>query len=448
MAGYIPSTARQQREMLAACGFESFDDLFADIPECVRLKEPLRLPEAMSELEVTRHLRALAGKNRSADGAACFLGAGAYDHYIPAAVHHITARQEFATAYTPYQPEISQGTLQAIFEYQTLICELTGMDVANASMYDGATALAEAARMACDATKRKKLLVAQTLSPLSRRVAETYAHYKGCEILPIPAKDGVCDPGALTELLDTDTAAVLIASPNFYGCIEDLGQAAELAHRKGALLIASVSPIPLAVLRSPGELGADIAVGEGQSLGTPLQFGGPYFGFFAAKNALLRKMPGRIVGKTADRDGKPGYVLTLQAREQHIRREKATSNICTNEALNALAATVYLSLLGKEGLREVALQCFDKAHYACRRLTESGRFKPAFSSPFFLEFTVRSGGDVAALNAALLEENIIGGLDAGRYDPSLAGGWILAVTEKRTRQEIDRLVEKAVAFHE
>lgn len=444
MPGYIPTTREQQREMLAAVGMRDFSQLFADIPESVRLRQTLNLPAAMTEPEVTAHLRGLAAQNKDVGSMPCFLGAGAYDHYIPAVIGHLISRSEFQTAYTPYQPEISQGTLQAIFEYQTMICELTGLDVANASLYDGATAFAEAAAMACAVRRRRRVILSGALHPHARRVVETYMRFKGVEAVECPCLDGRTDLARLEELLTDGTAAVLIQSPNFYGTAEDMAGAARLAHGQGALLAAGCDPISLALLCSPGECGADIAVGEGQSLGNPLSFGGPYLGFFAAKREFMRKMPGRIVGRTVDKAGRVGYVLTLQAREQHIRREKATSNICSNEALNALAATIYLSLLGTAGLRETALQCARKARYAYERLVGSGAFEPAFGAPFYQEFTLRYRGDVKALNAALLREGILGGLDAGEYDPADAGLWIVAVTEKRTKAEIDRLAEKAV----
>ena len=446
MAGYIPNTPEQQREMLSAAGFTDFDNLFADIPESVRLHRPLNLPDAMSEPEVIRHLRSLSRKNTGADDCVCFLGAGAYDHYIPSVVGHLISRQEFQTAYTPYQPEISQGTLQAIFEFQSLICELTGMEVANASMYDGATALAEAASMACSSTRRKRVLLAASVNPMDREVVKTYARFRGNEIVTFGSADGQADLDELARLLTEETAAVCIQSPNFYGCVEDLERVSELAHAKGAMMLVSCDPISLGLLKSPGELGADVAVGEAQCLGNPLDFGGPYLGFFAVKNESMRKLPGRIVGKTTDSHGNEGFVLTLQAREQHIRRGKATSNICSNEALCALSATIYLSLLGRQGLREVALQCARKAKYAYDTLLGSGVFEPVFTAPFFKEFTVRYRGDVEALNRALVKDGILGGFSAQRTDPALTNSWIVAVTEKRTRAEIDELARKAVQY--
>lgn len=442
MPSYVPNTEEQQRKMLKKSGFADFDGLFADIPENVKLRRRLNLPEAMPEISLMPHMLKTAAKNYNTDEYTCFLGAGAYDHYIPAAVKHIISRQEFETAYTPYQPEISQGTLEAIFEFQSMICSLTGLDVANASLYDGATALAEAAAAACRATKRHKVLAAGALNPQYLEVVKTYGHFHGFDVVTAGLEGGLSAEG-LAQNTSDDLAAVLLQSPNFFGNIEDVGAAAELAHKNGALLVVSCDPISLAILKAPGELGADIAVGEGQCLGSPLSFGGPYLGFFAAKESLIRKIPGRIVGLTKDQNGKPGFVLTLQAREQHIRREKATSNICSNQALNALAATVYLSLLGKQGLKEVASLCTQKAHYAAARLAETKAFAPAFSAPFFKEFAVKYKGDVEALNKKLLKDKIIGGFDAGSVSGNLKGIWIIAVTEKRTREDIDNLAERA-----
>lgn len=432
--------------MLEKIGLSEIGDLFSDIPEAVRLNRPLNLPKAKPEMEIMPHMRKLAGKNASTDQYACFLGAGAYDHYIPSLIDSLISRQEFYTAYTPYQPEISQGTLQAIFEYQTMICMLTGMDVSNASLYDGATALAEAASMACHVTGRSELLSAKTIHPESREVVRTYARFGGKQVSEYGYKEGKGDLEALEQLLTDRTAAVLIQSPNFFGIIEDLKEAAELAHKNGSLLIVSCDPISLALIKPPAEWGADIVVGEGQSLGNPLSFGGPYLGFLAAKSDLMRKMPGRIVGETVDRDGRRGFVLTLQTREQHIRREKATSNICSNQALNALSAAIYLTTLGKAGLKEVASLCVQKAHYAYQELIRTGSFTPVFNAPFFKEFAVKRRGSVEALNNALLKDNIIGGYALEKDYPELENVWLLAVTEKRTRKEIDDLVEKAVAL--
>ena len=445
MSNYIPNTEAQQQEMLQSMGMHGIEDLFAELPEKVRLKRPLALPKAMPEMEIFPYLRQLADKNANIDSLVCFLGAGAYDHYIPSVISHLTSRQEFYTAYTPYQPEISQGTLQAIFEYQTMICLLTEMDVSNASMYDGATALAEAASMACQATKRKGILVAKTTHPESREVLNTYARFNGSQIAEYGYKDGKADLTLLERLLTPDTAAVIVQTPNFFGILEDLKELADLVHRNKSLLIASCDPISLALLKPPGELGADIVVGEGQSMGNQLSFGGPYLGFLAARTELMRKMPGRIVGETVDSNGKRAFVLTLQTREQHIRREKATSNICSNQSLNALTAAIYLTSLGKEGLKQVASLCVQKSHYAYQRLLDTGSFSPVFTAPFFKEFAVKYHGNVEELNGRLLKEGILGGYALEKKYPGMEGTWLLAVTEKRTKKEIDHLVEKAVS---
>jgi len=446
MASYISNTEEQQKAMLSDIGLDSIHELFTDIPEKVRLNREPGLPPVLSEMELVRHMQGLSGMNCNVDEYTCFRGAGAYDHYIPSIVGHIVSRQEFFTAYTPYQPEISQGTLQAIFEFQTMVCELTGMDVSNASMYDGATALAEAVSMACQHTRRNGVLIANTVHPESREVLKTYARFNGVRVKEIGYDNGRFDGNELESQLTGETAAVVVQSPNFFGIIEDVRKAAELAHKNKALLIVSADPISLALLKSPGESGADIVVGEGQSLGNPLSFGGPYLGFLATTKQLMRRMPGRIVGETTDSTGKRGFVLTIQTREQHIRREKATSNICSNQALNALAATVYMTVLGKQGLKEVANLCLQKAHYLHDQLIQSGKFKPVFSAPFFKEFVVKSICPVDELNGKLLAEKIIGGYSLKSDYPELEDGWLLAVTEKRTRQEIDRLVEKAVGY--
>ena len=445
MHRYIPNTAPQQKQMLSAIGADDISDLFDAVPEEVRLNRALDLPAAMAEMDVEKQMHSLAGMNAGTDDNICFLGAGAYDHFIPSVVGAMLQRQEFYTAYTPYQPEISQGTLQAIFEYQTMICMLTGMDVANASMYDGASALAEAAQMACHATGRNEVLAAGSVHPESRAVLKTYARFQGISVREFGHQNGGIDVSDLNEKLSDNTAAVIIQTPNFFGIIEDLREAEKLAHAKGALLIVSCDPISLAVLKAPGEMGADIVVGEGQALGSPMSFGGPQLGFFAATEKLLRKMPGRIAGQTVDAQGRRGFVLTVQTREQHIRREKATSNICSNQALNALAAAIYLTAMGKQGLRDVASQCLSKAHYAYTRLIETGAFKPVFDAPFFKEFAVRYKGDIASLNAKLMNDGIIGGYDLGRDYANMDNVWLLAVTEKRTKAEIDLLVRKAVA---
>lgn len=441
MFPYIPNTSEEREEMLKSIGMSSIDDLFSDIPEELKLNRRLNLEAPYSELEITNKLSSLSNKNLNCDDAVCFLGAGAYDHYIPSAISHIVSRSEFYTAYTPYQPEISQGTLQVIFEYQSLICELTGMDVANASMYDNATAIAEAASIAVGAARKKRIVVSKSVHPEARRVLATYMDFNNIELVEVDVKDGVTDLEKLAAAVDNKTAGVIIQSPNFFGCIEDGDAAAKIAHDNKANLIMSVDPISLGILKTPGEIGADIVVGEGQSLGNFMNFGGPYLGFMAVTNKLMRKIPGRLIGQTEDSDGKRAYVLTLQAREQHIRREKATSNICSNQGLNAVRATIYLSLLGKKGIKEVATQCLQKAHYAYDKLIATGKVKPVFNSPFFKEFAVELAGDVTTSNAKLQEAGIIGGYDLSKDYEDLKNTALICVTEKRTKAEIDKLAD-------
>ncbi len=440
MFPYIPTTPEDEQEMLKAAGLNSLEDLFADIPKDMKLNRELNLPKAKSELEVKSYLNSLANKNCSLSELTSFLGAGAYDHYIPSVVDHIISRQEFYTSYTPYQPEISQGTLQYIFEFQSLICKLTGMDVANASLYDGGTAITEAALMAAAYSRKNELIISKTVRPESRRVLKTYAHIQGLKVIEIDMKDGVTDLDKLEKEVSDKTAAVIVQSPNFFGIIEDLKTTGEIAHKgKKTTFIASVDPISLAILKKPGELDVDVVVGEAQGMGMPLSFGGPYLGFIASKKDYMRKLPGRIVGETEDVNGKRSYVLTLTAREQHIRREKATSNICSNQGLNVLAATVYMVTLGKEGLKEVALQSTKKAHYAFDKLTESGKYKPLFDKPFFKEFAVKSDIDPDKIIMDLRNENIVGGYDLGINYPEFKDSILYAVTEKRTKDEIDKL---------
>jgi len=441
MSRYIPMTESQQKEMLQSLGLDSVDQLFRDIPENVKLKRKLNIPEASDEYELLKHMRSLSKKNGNLNEYTCFLGAGCYDHYIPSIIWNLLGRQEFYTSYTPYQPEISQGTLQGIFEYQTMICELTGMDVSNASVYDGATAVAEAALMACNATGRNELLVARSLHPESKEVLNTYGKFRGYSINEIGYKEGQLDFEDLESKLNPNVAAVIVQNPNFFGIIEKLDEISDLVHKNKSLLIVSVDPISLGILKPPGEYGADIAVGEGQSLGNFPSFGGPYLGFFATTKALMRKMPGRIVGETTDSRGNRGFVLTLQAREQHIRREKATSNICSNQSLNAMAAAIYLSTLGKKGIKEVAMLCLQKSHYAMNQLVATGKFSPAFKAPFFKEFAVISTLPVNEVNRELLRKKILGGYVLDKNFPEISNGMLLAVTEKRTKEEIDLLAE-------
>ena len=443
---YLPHTEEDRRAMLAAIGVEKAEELFCDIPAQLRLNRPLQLPAALSELDLVNSLGQLAGLNANLQEYTCFLGAGAYDHYIPSVISHVTGRSEFYTAYTQYQPEISQGYLQALWEYQSMICQLTGMEVSNASMYDGGTALAEAAMMACNVTGRKEILVASTVHPHYRAILTTYGIDRNYKITELAYEDGTVNQEELAQLVSKNTAAVVIQSPNFFGCIEDVKKIADLAHTQGALLVAAVDPISLGILEAPGALGVDIVVGEGQSMGMTTAFGGPYLGFFAATEKLMRKMPGRIVGQTVDHEGNRGFVLTLQAREQHIRREKATSNICSNEALCALTAAVYLSAVGKKGLRQVAELSLQKAHYACRELTKVEGFTSVFGASYFKEFIIRCPKPIAQINEELLQEKMIGGLDLGIYYPELKNCMLLCVTEKRTQDDINRLVRKLGAM--
>ncbi len=439
---YIPNTKDDQQEMLEAIGVDSFDDLLQEIPPHLLFKGELELPPAMSEMEVMRHLRTLAAENENCEDNICFLGGGAYDHFVPAAVKHIISRSEFYTAYTPYQPEVSQGTLQAIYEYQTMICELTGMDVANASMYDGGSALAEAVLLACGHTRRAEVLVSATVNPNYRKIIRTYCAGQEISVKQIGWKDGATDLEALTSSISENTAAVVIQHPNYFGHLEEVEEISQIAHQRGALFITSNDPISLVLLQPPGAYGADIATGEGQSLGNQLNFGGPYLGIFAAKKELMRKMPGRIVGQTVDLQGRRGFVLTLQTREQHIRREKATSNICTNQGLLMLAATVYLSLLGKNGLKKVAELCLQKSHYLANRINSLKGFRVQFRQPFFKEFVIQSELPAKDVIAKMLEAKIFAGVALKPDYPDLGNSFSCAVTEKRTKQEMDFLIDK------
>jgi len=439
MHRYIPNTEAEERLMLDSIGAKSIEDLFADIPAELGLNRRIDIRKAMSELELSGNMKKLSGANKSTEELTCFLGAGAYDHYIPSIVRHLAMRSEFYTAYTPYQPEISQGTLQAIFEYQTMICSLTGMEVTNASMYDGATACVEAAMMAVENARRSSILVSKTVHPEIRRVLKSYMHFRDVEVVEVDMKDGVTDVEKLKTLAEAGTAGVIVQNPNFFGVIEDLTDIEKIIHANKGVLIDYVDPISLGILKSPGESGVDIAVGEGQSLGNSLNFGGPYLGFLATNSKLMRKMPGRIVGQSDDVDGKRAFVLTLQAREQHIRRYKATSNICSNQGLNALMATIYMSTMGKAGLKEVAEQSARKAHYTMEQLTKSGKYKPLFNKPFFKEFAIVGDVSAAAVNNELLKNNILGGFQLDKEYPELKNGLLLCVTEKRTKEEIDKL---------
>jgi glycine dehydrogenase subunit 1 len=447
-ARYIPNTPAEQREMLHAIGAHSIDDLLAKVPQKARLSRPLQLSPALAEGELLGAMRALAAQNADADGHVCFLGAGSYDHYVPVVINHLISRGEFFTAYTPYQPEASQGTLRSIYEYQTMIAELTGLDVANASIYDGASSLAEAVLMAHSVTGRTEIVLTGALNPLYRRVSATYCDGPGLRLRDCPAPEGVIDLEAAGRLVGGKTAALVVQTPNFYGCLEDIAAAARIAHEAGALLLVVADPVNLGVLEAPGRLGADIVVGEGQGLGVSMSFGGPNLGVFATRNDLVRRMPGRLVGVTVDRDGERGFVLTLQTREQHIRRGKATSNICTNVALCALMATIYLATLGKQGLVRVGELSMAKAHYAAERLAAVPGVSLRFGAPFFKEFVVKLPKSPERVVTRLLRERLLAGVPLKGFDRKLGDCLLVAVTERRTRAEIDRLAEalaKAVA---
>ena len=444
---FIPNTCDTERAILENLGVASFNDLIANIPEKFREQCRINLPPALSEIELTKTMQELSEKNGNSDKQVSFLGGGSYDHFIPAVVDFLISRSEFYTAYTPYQAEVSQGTLQAIYEYQSQICHLTDMEVANASMYDGATALAEAAIMAANITQRKKFLVSPLINPLARQVLETYLSARDFILADLPEKNGQTDLSVLKEMIDNQTAAVLVQSPNFFGIIEDLNYIAEIIHAKSSLLIMSVDPISLAILKTPGELGADIAVAEGQPLGIHQSFGGPYLGVFTTRRQYVRNMPGRIVGQTTDVEGKRGYVLVLQTREQHIRREKATSNICTNQGLMALAATIYLSLMGKTGLRKVAELCLNSSHYLADKIAGlPGYSLPFAGQPFFKEFVVKTPRPATEIAAAALATGFFAGIDLGQYRREWENYLLIAVTEKRNLQEISDFVKILAKF--
>lgn len=438
---YLPMTIEDKEDMLSFLGIEDVNELFSDIPEEIRLKGKLNIPEALSEPETVRHFNRLAGKNVNSMEYAYFLGAGIYDHYIPSTVNHVISRSEFYTAYTPYQPEISQGELQAIFEFQTMICELTGMEVANSSMYDGPTALAEAANLAVGGAKGKKVVISRAVHPEARAILQVNAKGQNYEVVEVDVKNGKTDLQALEEAVDESVAAVIVQYPNFFGTIEDVAAIEEIAHKHKGLFVVSSNPLALGALQPPGAFGADIVVGDTQPFGIPMQFGGPSCGYFAVREKLMRKIPGRIVGQTVDQEGRRGFVLTLQAREQHIRREKATSNICSNQALNALAASVAMSALGKQGVQEVAWLNVQKSQYAKNQIAALDQYEIAFDVPVFNEFVIKVPGSVADINRKLLEQKIVGGYDLGRDYPELAGHMLLAVTEMRTKEEIDSLVQ-------
>ncbi|MEZ6052847.1 MAG: aminomethyl-transferring glycine dehydrogenase subunit GcvPA [Planctomycetaceae bacterium] len=433
---YLFVTDDQQQEMLETIGASSIDELLSQVPTELRLDRPLNIPPALTEPELERHLRQLASQNINGDRRVCFLGGGAYDHFVPAVVDEIVSRGEFYTAYTPYQAEASQGSLQAFFEFQTLICQLTGMEVANASLYEGGTAVSEAVFMAERVTGRdKRVVVLGSVHPQYREVVETYSRYLNCEVVTVPTPGGVADVNEVKAALNDQTSCLVIQHPNYFGCLEEAATLVQAAHDVGALAVVSVNPPTLGVLKRPGDYGADIVVAEGQPLGIPLQYGGPYLGLFACREKFVRKMPGRLIGQAKDRNGRTCYVLSLQTREQHIRRDKATSNICTNQGLLALRATIYLATLGPQGLKEVANLSCQKAHYAADRLSEIDGLTLAYDRPFFHEFTLKCAGSASALRDKAAQA----GYDIG---PETDNNTLLvAVTEQRTKAEIDGLIE-------
>lgn len=441
MNPYIPNGAKERETMLGFMGKTHIDELFTEIPSNLRLHRPLNIADGASEYDVLKQVRALASENIGVGSKTCFLGAGAYDSFVPSVVDQMILRSEFYTAYTPYQPEISQGTLQAIFEFQTMICELTGMDTANASMYDGPTAVAEGALMMTTATNRNRVFVSEGVSPEARQVLATYLVYRGIEVVTVPLVNGTTDKSFVEANFDKTVAGVIVQNPNFLGLVEKDAQAiGDIAHEsKGLYTIYVGDALSLAVCKTPSSLGADIAVGEAQSFGASLAFGGPYLGFMAASSKQVRKLPGRIVGQSLDADGKRAFVLTLQAREQHIRREKATSNICSNQGLIALVATIYLSMLGKEGLREAAIQSASKLQYLKGKLAEIG-VTPAIDAHAFREMAFVLPKPVAEINDKLIEKGFIGGYDLSAEYPSLGNAMLLCTTEKRSKEEIDAFV--------
>ena len=442
MNPYIPNTSCNIEGMLQKVGVKETSELFSDISESVKLSRPLNLDNALSELEIIKHMQGLASLNKSTTDLVCFLGAGAYDHYIPSIIKHISSRSEFSTAYTPYQPEISQGTLQAIFEYQSLITSLTSMEISNASMYDGGTAMAEAALIACSNTRRKKVLISSTVHPESVQILKTYLKLQEIELEQVDMLEGSTSLENLEQKIDGNVACVIAQTPNFFGVLEDMQEISDIAHKHKAMFIASVNPISLGILTPPGEYNADFVVGEGQSLGNPLNFGGPYLGFLATTKKMMRKIPGRICGMTEDIDGKRAFVLTLQAREQHIRREKAISNICSNQGLNALNATIYLATLGKQGVREVAEQIAKKSYFAMKQITTKTNFKLLFDKPFFMEFALDlKEVSPQTLNNHLLDKGFLGGYDLQSHFSELGNASLLCTTEKRTKAEIINLVD-------
>src|SRR5579884_3373057 len=441
---YVPNTPEDQAAMLAELGLSSLEDLLAPVPENVRLRRPLQLPPALAEPDLKRVVSGMAAKNTNLDTTIAFLGAGSYDHIMPSIVPHLQRRSEFVTSYTPYQPEVSQGMLQAIYEFQTMICQITGLDIANASLYDGATALVEAVLLAIGPGGRGEVVISTGVDPQYRRVLHTYAHARGFSVKEVPTRNGVTSIEDLSEAITPTTAAVAIQQPNFFGCIEDMRAIEPIAHKGKAVFIVNITePASLGILAAPADYGADIAVGELMSFGNPMSYGGPALGFMASRSKYMRLLPGRLVGQTVEEGGEKqtGYVLTLQTREQHIRRERATSNICTNQSLLAVGATIYLAALGKQGFRELGELCLQKAHYAFRQITALPGYEAAFSSPFFDEFVIKTPMPAQQLSQRLLQKGIIGGYDLSQNYPGMENTMLFCVTETRTKEDIDTLVK-------
>ncbi len=439
---YVPTTEADIKLMLREIGVKSIEDLLQDIPKELLCK-PINIPDGMSEMELRRSLKSLSDKNANSNKYTSFLGAGAYEHFIPSVVDHLSDRGEFYTCYTPYQPEVSQGTLQAMYEFQSMMCELLAMDVANASMYDGASALAEAAVLALKYKKKEKIIVSKTVHPEYREVLSTYLQGSDFKLIELEMENGITSVSDLESRIDKNTSCVLVQTPNFFGCLEDNEGLAELTHKNEALFIACVNPMSLGIIKPPGEYNADIAVGDVQALGNYVNYGGPHAGFFATSKELMRKMPGRIAGATTDSKGRRAFALTLQAREQHIRRGKATSNICTNQQFLALRTCIYLSTLGKAGMIEVGKLNVYKSHYAMTKLCELDGIEPLYGNPFFNEFAIKASGDceVKDINKRLFEAGIIGGLDISRFYPDIQNAMLLCVTETKSKEAIDKLVQ-------
>lgn len=441
---FIPNTEDDQRLMLDAIGTKEIEDLYSNIPEDVRFRGDLNLPPALSEWEVLREITRISNKSYSTDTHSCFIGGGAYDHFIPSGIAALLGRSEFYTAYTPYQGEVSQGTLQSMYEFQSMICELTGMDISNASMYDAGSGLAEAVLMSCSITRRNKVVIAGKVHPSYLEIVRTYAHGQNIEIIQTDPIEGTANLELLEQTLDENVAAVIFQNPNFYGNLEDVHEISRITKSiDKTLLVSVVDPISLGLIIEPSAYDADIVVGEAQGMGIGLQFGGPYCGIFATKKSLIRKLPGRLSGITLDSEGKEAFVLTLQTREQHIRRDKATSNICTNQGLMALASTVYMALLGKQGIREVADQSTRKAHYLAEQISSLDGYSLRFDKPFFKEFVINTPQAPGAIIDALFEKGFLTGLDLSRFDDN---GLMIAVTEKRSKSEMDELVNELAAF--